>query len=258
MGNAVGQESTVSYSNTTEIITNVIVNTMQACGVSYTGSQRIRIIAGGDITIGGTIRQIQTATINVECVASTESTTEQQNQIEAQIKQAVAQAGEGVVSIFANQESTMNTNIHTLIESNITKNFIQNCAASVTQGQDIEISAGGSVKLEKGARLEQVITTEVVMKCVQNSLEGTSLGNFLKAVSDQASTQESKGPLAAFFDMIGGVWVAIAVIVAIVVLVIVAIVIKNLGAIKGVLTGSIFPTRVKKTSQLYEEYEDEI
>jgi len=190
-----GQESSLSYKNTTSIVGNVLIRNVQNCGVHYNGTQtvRLRAVKGSRLIVKGGITQVQSATVNVACVTNVNSISGMQNEILQELTKVAEQANTSGLGWLNDQANLQNTDINTAISTSITKEFVQQCVASLeaTQLVDVYSEDGSDIVIE--GDIGQYITAKVIMECAQKSIEKTTLGNVLKTIDNQSASQESSG-----------------------------------------------------------------
>lgn len=184
-------------------IISVVINNVNSCSSSLTQTQQVSFGGFGLFTSAS-----QSATLNVQCLQNINMTNQLSTQIAQQIQQdAVAQS---IALLPSYSGSTNTTNLANYIQSKVTTNTIQQCAASAVQSQQVAFNG-----IQIGSAATQ--TLSLFSKCMQTVLNNNNVSQGLVQDVTQTATATSTNPLSFLSGIFGSItsWIIIGIVMII-------------------------------------------
>jgi len=196
-----GSSSKTNSEVVSEVISNHVTRNVQNCTTIVDVEQRVSASGPGSVVIIGQGAQMnQTITISTDCIQKNININSLKRDVENAMRQAATASGESILSVIGASSAEASANVRNLINTSVTIENIQNCAAAVNQRQIIEASEGGTVILEAGASMNQ--TMSMMNKCfadmVSKIMDQTGISNDI----DQTTKAETTSPFAFITDIV--------------------------------------------------------
>lgn len=194
-----------------ETVINTILSVSQECN-NYINSNQ-KLVVGGTNLFG---KYTQSVKLNSTCIQNVKLSADLFSKMANDIKHQAEQSGIALLpSINADVNDTI---IKNLLKINITNSFLQKCATTLDNNQDLAIEPGFNLF----TRASQDV--EAVTKCMSDTLNQNNFAQSMIVNTDQKVTQHNANPLQVLADIMNnltfGVIAMIFMFIGIIILII--------------------------------------
>lgn len=175
---------------TTEAISKVATDIIQKQSLNTSQSQMIKVVGGsGDVVIKNNVMNQKVQIDMTQLLKSLTTQTAQQN-LAAQLAQQAKSLISGI-NLFQYTDSSNETDAFMKASIDISTRVSQECAATASQSQIIEVDArDGKIDIESN-HMDQV--TNIFSKCVENAVANSQTLQSLQQKLEQSASSETKG-----------------------------------------------------------------
>lgn len=170
-------------------IIDCITNNINSCSSQLTQNQQVSFSGFGLFN-----SVFQSASLNVQCLQNITMTTDLSTKIAQQIQQDAEASAVALLPSYSGSSNT--TNISNYIQTKLTTNIIQTCAASALQNQQVSFSG-----VQIGSAATQ--TLDLFSKCMQTALNNSNISQGLVQDVTQKTTATTTNPLDFLSSMFG-------------------------------------------------------
>lgn len=226
MGAAISKSS-VENDIVNSIITNIMMSSSQSCTSSLSAKQEIKI---GDINaIGCTVNisgvsQVMDINQNFSCVNSTNTDSELQNKLQAELDQKLSAITKGQVFGYSNSDVRALNKLKNDVVNNVNMSSIASCVSSALSDQQVDIS-GITIKCRKGQSLnitsiKQELTMKQVTECINKDTKASkAINDFETKIKTVAEARAEGLDLTLMGGGISGVCCSFSVVIVLVMLI---------------------------------------
>jgi len=183
-----GTHSTSTSSLLNSLAVNASTSTIMQCATAATQEELVQVQnVAGNVNISN-VSMNQGATINLQCVMQTNTTTDIASAVSDAITQYANSQGQAVLSALGNTTSEVKSNIQNKITSNINQTTSQQMSANITQQQGITAAnIGGNVTISN-ITMDQ--SAQVFASALMNTTAFASVINSVANTIDQTSASK--------------------------------------------------------------------
>jgi hypothetical protein len=210
--------SSTEVKNLTNIMNNVIMQTIQSCVTQVSQTQDVHAANYG-FQFGNSTGITQNTIVKSDCFSDTQKQTDLQNQLIDTIKNYSTASGVGIVGIMSASVSESNTRIENNIRNSVKMENIQKNYNAIMQAQGVNITNYGvqffgSTQVVQGAQVFAQATMQEIAK--------TGLLDSIKTSIDQTSTATVTNPLEALAGLFGSIGMAIFAVIGFIIFIFIA------------------------------------
>jgi hypothetical protein len=195
-----GTQSKSTYTQLTDIATEVSMNSVMSCTTAATQTQLLSLTnVAGNVTIDS-IDMTQGSSVNVQCVMDANK----QNEISTAVANSIAQyaesKGQAVVSALGSTKTAVETNIQTRIRNAVNADTTMQLNSNLTQDQAVTAkNIGGNVVIGK---LTMNQSAQMVASALMKTTAYSSVINDTATKIDQVSKSEEENPIAGIISAV--------------------------------------------------------
>lgn len=219
--------SSLSFKDSSSLVTNVIQSTTQSCITSDIGGNSILI--DGNYNVLDNVTQTLSFTVNQNCSAMVEDPDNFSSAVANSIQQQLAQTSAELGSFLSgSQGDNANTSITNAVTTNITQETVQNCLMQNSFPQSITVIGNGNDLMN----VTQSTVADVIMTCTLNQNGAITSAQTIADTVNQISNQAMTNPISDCIDKIFGAGI-VGIVVIFVVLIVSIILYKMVNRIGG-------------------------
>ena len=163
-------------------IINAITNNVNNCSANSTQNQQVSLGGFGLFT-----NISQSSSLNVSCLQKIQMTNDLSTQIAQKIQQDAKASAIALLPGFADSDNT--AKLANYIQTNVSTNTIQNCAASALQNQVVSVTG-----IQIGASVSQ--TLKLFSQCLQTALNNNNVSQGIVQDTKQTASSTIQNPLS--------------------------------------------------------------
>lgn len=219
--------SSLSYTDASALVTNVIQSTTQSCITSDVGGNSITI--DGNYNVLDNVTQTLSFTVNQNCSAMVEDPDDFSTSISNSIQQQMAQQSAEMGSFLSgDQKDSATSSITNNVTNNITQETVQNCLSQNSFPQSITVIGNGNDLMN----VTQSTVADVIMTCALNQNGAIISAQNIADTVNQTSNQALTNPVSDCIDKLFSAGI-VGIVVIFVVLIVSIILYKMVTRIGG-------------------------